>query len=156
MNLTANALRNPAATAVAVAIVILFGLYSLSRLPVQLFPDIESPQITIQTGWRAASPKEMESEIIEPIEAVLQGLPGMQEMSATANAGFSWINLSFGIETDMQKTLIEVISRMNRLDPLPRDASQPVITLGGGGGGTPALTWYFLQVLPGNPKSVED
>lgn len=155
MNLTVNALRNPAAAAVGIVIALFFGLFSLSKLPVQLFPDIENPQISIQTAWRAASPKEMEAEIVEPIEDVLQGLPGLEEMSATANAGFSWVNLTFGIETDMQKTLIDVISRMNRLDPLPRDASQPVITLGGWGGGTPALTWYFLQVLPENRQPIE-
>ena len=140
MNFTAATLRNPAAAIVAIIFAITFGLFSLSKLPIQLFPDIENPVINIQTGWRAASPKEMESEIVEPIEEVLQGLPGVKEMAAGANAGFAWINLTFGMETDMQKTLVDVISRMNRLKPLPRDAMQPVITLGGWDGGTPALT----------------
>ena len=76
MNLTANSLKNPAGVAVAIAVVLIFGIYSLGKLPIQLFPDIENPRITIQTAWRAASPREVESEIIEPIEAVLRGLPG--------------------------------------------------------------------------------
>lgn len=156
MNLTAATLRNPPAAIVAIIFAVAFGLFSLNKLPIQLFPDIENPVINIQTGWRAASPKEMESEIVEPIEEVLQGLPGVKEMAAGANAGFAWINLTFGMDTDMQKTLVDVISRMNRLKPLPRDAMQPVITLGGWDGGTPALTWYFLQVLPENPNKVED
>ena len=125
VNLTANALKNPAGVAVAIAIILCFGAFSLTQLPVQLFPDIENPRITIQTGWRAASPREVESEIIEPIESVLRGLPGLKQMSAWANAGNAWINLEFGLDTDMQRTLMEVIGRMNRLDPLPRDASQP-------------------------------
>ncbi|WP_116367904.1 efflux RND transporter permease subunit [Parahaliea mediterranea] len=156
MNLTASSLKNPAGVAVAVAVILLFGLWSLTRLPVQLFPDIENPRITIQTGWRAASPREVESEIIEPIESVLQGLPGMTEMGAFANAGNAWIELEFGLETDMQRTLVDVISRMNRLDPLPRDATQPVIMLGGGNGDTPALTFFFLQLLPGTEGSIYD
>ena len=45
MNLTANSLKNPAAIAVIVTIILLFGGYSLTRLPVQLFPDIENPKI---------------------------------------------------------------------------------------------------------------
>jgi multidrug efflux pump subunit AcrB len=156
VNLTANSLKNPAGVAVAITVILIFGIYSLGKLPIQLFPDIENPRITIQTAWRAASPREVESEIIEPIEAVLRGLPGLKEMGAFANAGNAWVNLDFGLETDMQRTLMEVISRMNRLDPLPRDASQPVIMLGGGNGGTPALTYFFLQLLPGTPGRIHD
>jgi multidrug efflux pump subunit AcrB len=156
MNLTANSLKNPAAVAVIVTIILLFGGYSLTRLPVQLFPDIENPKIAIQTAWRAASPREVESEIIEPIETVLRGLPGLTSMEATANAGSGWISLEFGLETDMQRTLVDVISRMNRLDPLPRDATQPIIMLGGESGGTPALTFFFLQLLPGTTGKVND
>ena len=78
MDITATSLKNPAAIAVGAVLVLLLGVYSLSSLPIQLFPDIENPRITIQTNWRAASPKEIESEIIEPIENVLQGLPGVQ------------------------------------------------------------------------------
>ncbi|MEP5569742.1 MAG: efflux RND transporter permease subunit [Halioglobus sp.] len=156
MNLTANSLKNPAGIAVAVAVILFFGAYSLTKLPVQLFPGIENPTISIQTGWRAASPREIESEIIEPIEAVLRGLPGLKEMAAFANAGNAWVNLEFGLNTDMQRTLIDVISRMNRLDPLPRDATQPMIMLGGGNGDTPALTFFFLQLLPGTGGTIYD
>lgn len=130
------------------------GLYSLFNLPVQLFPDIERPNINIQTSWRAASPQEIESEIIEPQEEVLQGIPGLESMSAWSNQGNAWINLEFSLGTDMQKTLIEVISRMNRVPPLPRDALSPNIMLAGSGGDAPALTYFFLQRLPGNPNEI--
>jgi multidrug efflux pump subunit AcrB len=156
LNLTANSLKNPAAIAVVVAVILIFGVSSLLHLPVQLFPDIENPTIAIQTGWRAASPREIESEIIEPIEAVLRGLPGLKEMSANAQPGEGWIGLEFGLDTDMDRTLIEVISRMNRLDPLPRDATQPLITLGGATREKPALTFFFLQLLPGTPGHIQD
>ena len=76
MKLTEASLRNPAAVAVAVALVCVFGLMRLRELPLQLFPDIDRPQMSVQTSWRAASPREIESEILEPQEEVLQGLPG--------------------------------------------------------------------------------
>lgn len=156
MSLTNSALKNPAAVAVGVAIVGSFGMLSLTRLPVQLLPDIERPQLSVSTTWRAASPREMESEILEPQEDVLQGLPGLREMSATANQGRSSINLAFGLETDMQETLIEVISRLNRLPPLPVDADPPVIQLGGQDqGGNDALIWFFVQLLPGNERPID-
>lgn len=155
MDITRSAIKNAVGVGIVVAIISVIGLYSLFNLPIQLFPDIERPQISIQTFWRAASPQEIESEIIEPQEEVLQGLPGLHSMTAWANQGNAWINLEFGLDTDMQQTLIEVISRMNRVPPLPRDALSPNIMLGGWGGGTPALTYFFLQKLPGNTGNIE-
>ena len=156
MQLTKTALKNPASVAVGVTLLLLIGIFSLTKLPVQLFPEIERPRIAIQTQWRAASPNEIESEIIEPQEQVLRGLPGLVQMNAFANRGSSFINLEFNVDTNMEQTLIEVISRMTRIPPLPRDATPPQIMLGGFGGGTPALTFFFLQALPGNDKSVQE
>ena len=156
MSITESAVRNPAGVAVAVAIIVLFGVFSLARLPVQLFPDIELPQLNIQASWRAASPREVESEILEPMEEVLQGIPGMQVMEANAFNGGAFINLQFGLETDMQETLMDVIGRLNRLPPLPADADPPVVQLGGGGTANGALTWYFVQKLPGTPGQLTD
>ena len=126
MGITERAVKNPAAVAVAVAIVTLFGLFSLAKLPVQLFPDIELPQLSIFAGWRAASPREVESEILEPMEEVLQGVPGMQIMESNAFNGGAWINMQFDLETDMQATMMEVIGRLNRLPPLPADSDPPL------------------------------
>ena len=157
MHLTRRALENPAGVAVAVALAAILGLYSLSKLPVQLFPDIEEPQISLFTNWRAASPEEVESEILEPQEEVLQGIPGLEVMVGQASQGSASINLTFALGTDMQKTLIDVISRLNRVPPLPRDATPPFVQLGGGGfGGGDELIWFFVQKLPGTPGSIED
>ena len=157
MKLTKSALASPAAISVGIALILLLGLISLFKLPIQLFPDIERPQIGIQTFWRAASPKEIESEIVEPQEQVLRGIPGLNSMSAFANRGASYINLSFDVDTNMEQTLIEVISRMTRVNNLPGDARPPRIMLGGGGGGSnPALTFFFLQALPGNEQDIND
>lgn len=157
MNLTDSSLRNPAAVIVVVALVIALGVFSVTKLPIQLFPDIEEPQMTIFTGWRAAAPAEVESELIEPQEAALQGMPGLKQLNAFANTGGSWINLRFNVGTDMQRTLVDVISRMNQLPALPRDANPPVISLGedGGGGANQTLSWFFIQLLPGTPGPIE-
>ena len=56
MSITLNSIRNPAAIAVMVGIIVFFGLFSLGKLPIQLFPNIDEPQISINTGWRAANP----------------------------------------------------------------------------------------------------
>ncbi len=154
MTWTKKSLQNPAAVAVVVAIVLLLGIVTILRLPVQLFPDIERPQLNVFTSWRAASPQEVESELIEPIEDVLQGTPGLEVMQAWANPGSAWFNLQFGLSADMEATLLDVISRMNRIPPLPADADPPVINFGGSSNDT--LIYYFVQVLPGNDRPVTD
>ncbi|MBC7988083.1 MAG: efflux RND transporter permease subunit [Luteimonas sp.] len=155
MKLTEASLRNPAAVAVAVVMVCAFGLMSLLDLPLQLFPDIERPQMSIQTDWRAASPQEMESEIVEPIEAVMQGLPGLEEIASDVNAGNSSINLTFAVGSDMDAMLVEVLSRMNRLQPLPRDATPPVVQAGADNANN-SLTYFFVQKLPGTRGDILD
>ncbi len=158
MNLTEKSLNSPIGVAVGVGLIIVLGIVALIKLPVQLFPDIEEPVITVFTGWRAAAPTEVESELIEPQEQALRGLPGLQEIQSFANAGGAFINLEFAIGTDMGRTLIEVISRMNQLPPLPRDADAPRISLGENGGGGPneTLSWFFVQLQPGTPGPVEN
>ncbi len=156
MKFTAQALKNPAAIGIGVIFIVFLGVISLYKLPVQLFPDIERPRISIQTNWRSASPQEVESEIVEPQEQILRGIPGLSSLNAFVNRGNAFINLEFGVDTNMEQTLIEVISRMTRLPPLPADATPPRIMLGGFGGGGPALTWFFLQALPENERHIYD
>jgi multidrug efflux pump subunit AcrB len=156
MGIIEKAVKNPAGVAVAVAIIVLFGIFSLGKLPIQLFPDIDLPQLSVQANWRAASPREVESEILEPMEEVLQGIPGLQVMEANAFNGGAYINLQFTLDTDMQATLMDVIGRLNRLPPMPADSDPPIVQLGGGGNANGALTWYFVQKLPGTPGKLTD
>ena len=131
MRVIAAAIRNPIAVGVTVLLVCLFGALSLQQLPLQLFPDIERPTIGIFTNWRGASPEEAEAELLEPQERVLQGLSGLEEITGNANSGGTDIILTFAIGTDMKAALVDVIGRMSRLPPLPRDADRPVVQLGG-------------------------
>jgi len=134
MGFIAGSIRNPIAIGVSVLLVCLFGTLSLRQLPLQLFPDIERPTISIFTNWRGASPEEVEAELLEPQEQVLQGLPGIEQIEGNANAGGSAVFLTFAIGTDMKSALVDVIGRMSRLPPLPRDVDRPVVQLGGEGG----------------------
>lgn len=147
MGLTRLCLKNPAAAGVVLAMITLLGALSVSRLPVQLFPAIERPQIGIWTGWRAASPREVESEITEPIERELRGIPGVTTMQSWSNQGGAWISLEFSLGTDMDQAFAEVNARLQRVRGLPADAERPRIN-GGGGGGADNLIYLFLQRLP--------
>ncbi|HVJ63344.1 MAG TPA: efflux RND transporter permease subunit, partial [Tahibacter sp.] len=155
MKLIETSLRNPVAVGVTVLLVCVFGLMSLMELPLQLFPDIERPQISIQTNWRAASPEEVESELLEPQERVLQGLAGVEQIDGNAGPGGSNINLTFAIGTDMKAALVDVLGRLNRIPPLPRDSDRPIVQLGANDANQ-SLTWFFVQLLPGTPGPIAD
>ena len=151
----AGSIRNPIAIGVTVLLVCLFGVLSLRQLPLQLFPDIERPTISIFTNWRGASPEEVEAELLEPQERVLQGLPGVEEVAGNANAGGSEIFLTFAIGTDMKSALVDVIGRMSRLPPLPRDVDRPIVQLGGNDTNQ-NLSYFFVQLLPGTKGAIDD
>ncbi len=152
MKLTRLGLGNPVAVVVGVLLAILFGLISLNRLPVQLTPEVERPKITINTTWRAAAPEEVESEIIEPQEDVLRGLPGMTEILARAQRGRGSITITFQVGTDLRRGLLEVLSRLNRVQRYPADANEP--TISSLGGRSRAIAWFILKPVAGNTRDV--
>ncbi|NOR18990.1 MAG: AcrB/AcrD/AcrF family protein, partial [Xanthomonadales bacterium] len=154
MTLTRIALGNPVAVIVAGILVVIFGTLSLMRLPIQMTPEIERPEISIQTSWRASAPNEIESEIIEPQEDVLRSVPGLIRMSSTANFGNGSVQLEFAIGTDMTRALIEVMNRLNQVPRYPVDANEPVISVGGNDF-SKVMAWFAVTLKPGNERPIE-
>lgn len=152
MNISRLSLSNPAALVIILVLIAVFGTISLVSLPIQLMPNIQQPQININTGWRAAAPQELESVIVEPIENAVKNIPGVQDITTFVNPGGGNINLTFAIGTDMQQAMLDVLSRLNQAPPLPLDARDPVVTSGGGGQG-PMAASILLRPAPGNPVS---
>ncbi len=154
MRLTKASLANPAAVAIVAAVVMLLGIMSIVSIPAQLLPPIEKPIISVSSAWPGASPLEIESELTVPIEEVLQGTPGMAEMRAFSMQNFGWIELEFALETDMTRALIDVISRLNRMRPLPANADKPDVMLGQWGDANDQLIEYYVQQLEGDESDL--
>ncbi|MEM7282520.1 MAG: efflux RND transporter permease subunit, partial [Pseudomonadota bacterium] len=151
MNLTRLSLSNPVAVVAAILMVLLLGTVGLSRLPIQMIPDVERPFIQINTGWRAAAPEEVESDIIEPQEDVLRGVPGLEKMVASASRGNASISLTFRPDMDLQRALIEVMNRLNQVPRYPNDVTEPRIYAGQDQFGA-AIAWFSLKPVPGNTR----
>ena len=152
MSLTRLSLSNPVAVVVAVILVILFGLISLGRLPIQLTPEVEEPEISITTNWRAAAPEEVEAEIIEPQEDALRGLPGATKVLSEASRGQGKVTLTFAVGTDLRRALLEVMSRLNRVARYPTDADEPIISTVGGD--SRPIAWFIIKPLAGNEREI--
>ncbi len=145
MNTTRFFVANPAITAAVVSLLVLLGIVSMQKLPIQLLPSIDRPVIGVQVSWRAASPREIESEVVEPIERELRGITGMTDLVSFSNQGNAWINLEFSLGTDMDQTFTEVASRLQRVRGLPADAERPQISRNGGGNSAESLIFLFVQ-----------
>ena len=154
MTLTKISLSNPVAVVVACILIAIFGVLSLTRLPIQMTPDISRPEISIQTTWRASAPNEVESEILEPQEDVLRSIPGLLKMQSSANYGRSGVNLQFVIGTDMNRALIEVMNRLNQVPRYPVDADEPVINVGGDDFDK-VVAWFAITAKQGNDRPIE-
>lgn len=150
MNLTDLSTRHWPSVAVVVALIALFGALSISRLPIQLLPNIEEPQISIANFWRAAAPEEMEASIVEPQENVLRNTPGLTNINSFVTRGAGFINLTFAVGTDIQTAKLDVINNLNQAPPRPADAIEPQV-FAGGGGQTPGAASLLVRVLPDNP-----
>ncbi|NDY95832.1 efflux RND transporter permease subunit [Wenzhouxiangella limi] len=153
MPLTRLGLGNPVAVAVGCILLVIFGLISLNRLPIQLTPDIDRPTISISTGWRAAAPTEVESEILEPQEDQLRDVPGLQRMTSTARQGRASINLEFDVNVDLNRALIEVINRLNQVPRYPADASEPTVRVGSDQFGD-TIAWFAIRPMPENNRPI--
>jgi multidrug efflux pump subunit AcrB len=151
MNLTDLSTRQWPSVAAAVALVAIFGLMSIARLPIQLLPTIEQPQVSIQNFWRAAAPEEMESSIIEPQENVLRNTPGVTDVNAFISRGAGFLTLTFDVGTDIQEAKLDVINNLNQAPPRPADAIEPQVFAGGGQQAPPAAS-MLIRVLPDNPN----
>jgi multidrug efflux pump subunit AcrB len=142
------------AVIVAGILIAIFGTISMLSLPIQMTPEIERPEISIRTPWRAAAPNEVESEIIEPQEDVLRSVPGLLRMSSTANFGSGSVQMEFAIGTDMNRALIEVMNRLNQVPRYPVDANEPVISVGGSSFGK-VIAWFAIARKDGNETPIE-
>lgn len=149
MNLTRASIKNPATVIVVAILVLLFGVISLFKLPIQITPDIEQPQISVFTGWRSAAPQEVEEVIIEPIENAIKNTRGVTKVETNIQRGFGSITLTFDIGTNMQQAMLDVINNLNQAPPLPLDAIEPTV-VAGGGQNAPNAASLLIRTLPGN------
>ncbi|MGI9294891.1 MAG: efflux RND transporter permease subunit, partial [Pseudomonadales bacterium] len=147
--MTKISIDNPAAIAVIVLLILLFGVISIRVLPIQLLPDTQQPRISIETNWRSAAPEEVEESVVQPQEKVLKNIEGLESMVSTISRGNGRIQLNFRVGWDMQRALIDVITQMNQASDLPTDADEPEIRSGGTSRSQAAS--LLIYTMPGNP-----
>ena len=146
-------IRKPVAVAVGVMLVLLFGLVSLFRVPIQLTPDIVRPEITVETRWPGASPHEIEREIVEEQEEQLKGVEGVDRLTSESFDNFGRIVLRFPAGTDMDAALVRVANRLEQVPEYPRDADKPVLRTTSKTDN--AMAWFVLERTGDNTTDMD-
>lgn len=127
MGVIDRAIQLPVTVMVGAILIVLFGLISLFRVPVQLAPDIEKPTITVRTMWYGASPEEVEKEIIIPQEDKLKTLEGLLSMESESRDSRANITLAFEVGSDMDAALLRVANKLNLVTGYPEQAEKPTL-----------------------------
>ena len=123
------AVNRPVFTIMVVLIVVILGMISLYRLPIDLMPDITFPTLSVTTRYTNASPEEMEQLITRPIEEAMSAVPGAESVSSMSGEGVSNVRVSFTWGTDLSTAASDVRERLDRaLSRLPEDADRPTLS----------------------------
>ncbi|MGW8193080.1 MAG: efflux RND transporter permease subunit [Desulforhopalus sp.] len=152
MDIVEYSLKKPVTVAVAVILIVTFGLIGLSKLPVQLTPDVEIPEITVRTTWGGATPFEIEKEIIEKQEEALKGLQGLTKMESASYNSFGEVTLSFELETVVEDALLRVSNKLNEVADYPENADEPLIEAAGAN--SSPIIWMVVKTQKGNTENI--
>ncbi len=152
MDIVKYSLEKPVTVAVAVILMVTFGLIGLNKLPIQLTPDVETPKITVRTVWGGATPREIEKEIIERQEEVLKGLQGLTKMESSSYNSFGEVTLSFELETVVDEALLRVSNKMNEVSGYPDNAKKPVIDAAGANNSP--IIWMVVKPKEDNKENI--
>ncbi|MEM9028287.1 MAG: efflux RND transporter permease subunit [Pseudomonadota bacterium] len=120
--------RHPTAPNLLMLVLILAGLFSLTRLNRQFFPDIVIPTIVVTVEWPGASAEDVERNILDVLEPELRFIDNVDEVVSYAREGSASISLSFPPNVDLQKAQADIEQAVSTVTTLPEDTERPTIT----------------------------
>jgi HAE1 family hydrophobic/amphiphilic exporter-1 len=111
-----------------VLIVVLLGIISLLRLPIDLMPDISYPTVSVSCIYENAGPEEIEELITRPIEEAMSAVPGVEEVTSVSVEGQSTVRVTFTWGTDLDSAANDIRDRLDRvMQRLPEEADRPTL-----------------------------
>ena len=128
MSIPATAIKRPVTMFMISSVIILLGLISLSKLPVDLLPDVSYPTVTVRVTYANVGPLEMEQIVTRPIEQAVSAVAGLEQVNSTSQEGSSIIRLSFAWGTDLNVAMDDLRTRLDRVrGRLPLEADPPTV-----------------------------
>jgi HAE1 family hydrophobic/amphiphilic exporter-1 len=123
-------LNRPITSYILILAAFIFGGLALNELSVDLLPDVDSPNLVVQTEWQGASPREIENRINERLEAVLSTIPGVEQVHGFARQGQSVIYLNFRWGHNMDLAFLNVREKLDQVQYImPEQSSRPQLVM---------------------------
>jgi hydrophobic/amphiphilic exporter-1 (mainly G- bacteria), HAE1 family len=128
MSIYKNAVNNPITTMMIFVAVVVMGLYSLVQIPVDLYPEMDPPFISVMTTYPGANAGDIETNITRTIEDALNTVDNLKEITSTSSDNLSVINLEFDWGVNLDEATNDIRDVMDRvIDFLPEGTDRPMI-----------------------------
>ena len=128
MSLYASAVRRPVMTTLCYVAVAILGLFSLSKLPIDLYPDIETNTIMVMTTYQGASAADIEQNVTRPLENALNAVNDLKHISSKSRENISVITLEFEFGKDIDVLTNDVRDKLDMVkSALPDNSETPIV-----------------------------
>jgi HAE1 family hydrophobic/amphiphilic exporter-1 len=128
MRIADISIKQPVFITMVIAMIMVLGAVSYTRLGVDLMPDVTLPIVSIATPYPGVGPEEVEQQVTKPIEDVLSSINGLDKLSSTSSEGISVIVAQFKLEKDAVQAANECRDKISTIrGSLPRDIQEPII-----------------------------
>ena len=128
MSLYEGSVKKPIMTSLCFVAVAIMGLFSLTKLPIDLFPDIETNTIMVMTAYPGASAADIENNLTRPLENALNAVSDLKHISSESKENISLITLEFEFGEDIDVLTNDVRDKLDMVkSELPDDAENPII-----------------------------
>ncbi len=128
MNISELSLKRPVLATVMNIMIVLFGVVGFSFLAVREYPAIDPPTISVSTNYTGANSDVIESQITEPLEKSINGLPGIRSISSSSSIGSSNITVEFNLGVELEAAANDVRDKVSQaIRSLPQDIDAPPV-----------------------------
>lgn len=128
MSLSTVSIRRPVLTVVLNLAIVIFGIIGFRYLGVREYPNVETPVVSVFTSFTGANAEVIESQITEPLEEAINGIPGIASITSTSSDGRSSINIEFDLETNIDEAANDVRDKVSgAVSRLPAECDPPVV-----------------------------
>lgn len=128
MNISELSLKRPVLATVMNLMLILFGVIGFTFLAVRDYPAIDPPIISVSTSYTGANPDIIESQVTEPLEKQINGIPGIRTITSSSSLGNSQISVEFNLGTDLEAAASDVRDKVSQAARnLPQDIDAPPV-----------------------------
>ena len=129
MNISELSIRRPVLATVLTIIILLFGIIGYYTLGVREYPSVDNPIISVTCSYSGANAEVIESQITEPLEQNINGIPGIRSLTSTSQQGQCRITIEFDLSVDLETAANDVRDKVSRAQRyLPRDCDPPTVS----------------------------